>query len=315
MCHACNESKPDAFADLEGDLDAVPTTTEPKTFLEAQVEYANEGAEKTCPRCKGSGRWVGGYVNYTERDCAICKGSGRVKAGYKYKTPEEYRAWKAKRDMAANLKWEREQAERTARLDKWAAANPVEIEWLRRTADRDAVNGRNDSFAAKLLEDIRKYGGLTEGQRAAVTRSIERAAAAKAEREAAAPTMEGAGLSKLVEAFARAQASKLKSPKVRIGDIVFSLAKAASANAGCLYVKTKGGSYLGKITPAAKFLKVRECTTEQEAQVVEIGRDPLAAAIAHGKRTGNCAICGRELTNAESVERGIGPICAENFGW
>jgi hypothetical protein len=314
MCHACETNKT-GFDELDADLDTAETTAEPKTFLEAQAEYAAEGATKVCPRCKGSGLWHGGFVNPTTRDCAICKGSGRVKAGYKYKTPEQYRQWKAEKNMRANLKWEREQAERTERYAKWAAANPAEIAWLTSTANRDRENGRTDSFAAKLIEDIYKFGGLTEGQRAAVTRSIERIAAAKAEREAAAPVVEGEGLAKLVGAFARAQASKLKSPKVRVGDIVFTLAKSSSANAGCLYVKTSGGTYLGKITPAAKFLKVRECTTEQEAQVVEIGRDPLAAAIAHGKRTGNCAICNRELTNAESVERGIGPICAEKFGW
>jgi hypothetical protein len=42
--------------------------------------------------------------------------------------------------------------------------------------------------------------------------------------------------------------------------------------------------------------------------------DPLAASIAYGRRTGQCSICGRLLENAESIERGIGPICAGNFG-
>jgi hypothetical protein len=26
-------------------------------------------------------------------------------------------------------------------------------------------------------------------------------------------------------------------------------------------------------------------------------------------------VCGRTLTNDGSIERGIGPICAENYGW
>lgn len=33
----------------------------------------------------------------------------------------------------------------------------------------------------------------------------------------------------------------------------------------------------------------------------------------YGQGTGTCGICGAELTNAESIERGIGPICASKF--
>ena len=36
-------------------------------------------------------------------------------------------------------------------------------------------------------------------------------------------------------------------------------------------------------------------------------------AEAFGQRTGICAMCGAVLTNPESVERGIGPICAGKF--
>jgi len=46
-----------------------------------------------------------------------------------------------------------------------------------------------------------------------------------------------------------------------------------------------------------------------------VAKDPSAAARAYGLRTGQCSICGRELTNAESRARGIGPICAERFGF
>lgn len=36
-------------------------------------------------------------------------------------------------------------------------------------------------------------------------------------------------------------------------------------------------------------------------------------ASAYGRRTGRCGICGRELTDPVSIERGIGPICADKF--
>lgn len=36
-------------------------------------------------------------------------------------------------------------------------------------------------------------------------------------------------------------------------------------------------------------------------------------AARYGQVTGRCACCGRELTNEESIERGIGPICWEKY--
>ncbi len=57
------------------------------------------------------------------------------------------------------------------------------------------------------------------------------------------------------------------------------------------------------------------CAPEQEAKVLEIAQDPKGAAIAYGRMTGSCACCGRALTDKDSVAAGIGPVCAENFGW
>jgi hypothetical protein len=53
---------------------------------------------------------------------------------------------------------------------------------------------------------------------------------------------------------------------------------------------------------------------EQEAQLLAIAADPLAAAVAHGKATGVCSCCSRELTNKVSIELGIGPICRAKWG-
>lgn len=39
----------------------------------------------------------------------------------------------------------------------------------------------------------------------------------------------------------------------------------------------------------------------------------LEEACKFGKLYGRCMVCGRTLTNPESIERGIGPICAERF--
>lgn len=42
---------------------------------------------------------------------------------------------------------------------------------------------------------------------------------------------------------------------------------------------------------------------------------PQSAAERYGRELGKCGICGRTLTNDESRARGIGPICAESYGW
>lgn len=39
----------------------------------------------------------------------------------------------------------------------------------------------------------------------------------------------------------------------------------------------------------------------------------LEVAATYGKKTGNCMICGRELTKKVSIDAGIGPICASKF--
>lgn len=45
----------------------------------------------------------------------------------------------------------------------------------------------------------------------------------------------------------------------------------------------------------------------------QIEADPLAAATLYGRESQVCGICQRALTNEESRQRGIGPICAAKF--
>lgn len=52
-----------------------------------------------------------------------------------------------------------------------------------------------------------------------------------------------------------------------------------------------------------------------QAVLTEIAKDPKAAMLRYGKEIGKCGHCGLTLTNEESRERGIGPICASKLGW
>jgi hypothetical protein len=49
----------------------------------------------------------------------------------------------------------------------------------------------------------------------------------------------------------------------------------------------------------------------------QILKDPAEAMLRYGKEIGRCGHCGRTLTNEESRERGIGPICyaKSEMGW
>lgn len=133
---------------------------------------------------------------------------------------------------------------------------------------------------------------------------------------AAGRAPEGAAINviAIATAFAAAHASKIKSPKLRLEGFVFSRAPDHGANAGSIYVKATDGEYLGKVTDG-RFRAVRTCDDPTSARVIEAAADPHKAAKAYGLKTGSCSCCGRELTNKESIDLGIGPICKEKFGW
>jgi hypothetical protein len=63
---------------------------------------------------------------------------------------------------------------------------------------------------------------------------------------------------RIEQAFAAARNNGVKSPKLRLVDFVFSRAPDTGRNAGSIYVKGSGGTYLGKVT-ASVFRPVREC--------------------------------------------------------
>ena len=42
-------------------------------------------------------------------------------------------------------------------------------------------------------------------------------------------------------------------------------------------------------------------------------QDPIGVMTAHGKKSGNCCFCGRDLTDHRSTAHGYGPICAKRY--
>lgn len=193
---------------------------------------------------------------------------------------------------------------RALRVQEFRAHHPKLVEWLATS---------KLSFAQSMYDALQRYGSLTANQLDAAVRCMH------AQQERTARVIDSAvaiDVSKIEIAFNAAQSKGVKRPRMRLGTYVFSTAPATGANAGALYVKTsdEAQSYLGKVV-AGKFVRSAQCDDTQAQQVIELASDPMNAAIAYGRRTGECAICARELTNHASIELGIGPICAEKFGF
>jgi len=184
----------------------------------------------------------------------------------------------------------------------WAEQNPGAFAWIE-------GNAESNDFARSLSMSLRKWGRLTPNQLFAVQKCMARATIIQAKAENA-PTI---SIEPIVQAFERANAGVTK-PKLRLGEFVFSPAPAGGKNPGAIYVKGVDGTYLGKVANGRLFTMLN-VTPQVEQDILACAADPLNAAIAYGKRYGKCSVCARTLTDPESIDRGIGPVCAERFGW
>jgi len=258
---------------------------------------AGDYVEK-CPRCGGSGRYGGPSTRGS--DCFKCHGTGKLV----FKSSPEARA------RAAERLARRAQAAKEANWTSWAASNEPEAAWI------DANTSSND-FASSMRQAVIRWGSLTDRQLAAVRKWMVSAEDRKAQQAVAELTAPAVDLPAVEQAFSNALARGIRNPKLTLAGFTLSPAKATSQNAGAIYVKQgRGfdGTYLGKVM-GGRFLRANACNQETEQAVLLAMRDPQAAAIAYGKEFGKCAVCARDLTDSDSIARGIGPVCAERMGW
>jgi len=307
-----NFATQDPFADLPDDndkfldLDSVPAPVDNSPVIYSAV----------CPKCHGSGRY-NAPSSLGHQVCLQCKGKGKLE----YKRSEQER--QAARDRRHARKERQASAKREdliTQVEAWKLANPAETAWLKETAPRF-------EFAAKMIEAIKQWGHLTDGQLAAVRKLMAKDADRAVERAASRAATEtrafAVDIGQIEKAFARAISTTsgmaLKHPKLRLGRYMFSLAPATGRTAGSIYVKRCADGeteqeYLGKIT-GGKLFPTRDCTDQDQTVITEVASKPREAAEKYGRLTGRCAICNRALERGESVDRGIGPICAERFGF
>lgn len=260
---------------------------------------------ENCRKCGGSGRFVRGRFS---GQCFECKGKGT----FTFKTSP-----KARND-AKFARENRDDRKRTEAIETFKAAQPEVYAWILAETPRF-------EFAAKMLEAICRYGSLTEGQLNACLRGVERNKQRQVERTArveAAPVIEA---TRIHEAFDKAINAKrlrnqlgVKSIQLRLDTFIF---KPARKDPSIVYVTdaTETGVdgdplYLGKILHG-RFQATRVCGEAKAAAIVAAAADPAKAAVAYGKRFGACSCCGLTLTDPESIERGIGPVCSAKYGF
>jgi len=259
----------------------------------SQIPVRQNAAEQMhpCKKCRGTGSVTFGYVNIRKGKCFACNGRGQFKTSDATRKQNRVQAAVRKANKAES-NWE-----------SFVENQPVAAEWL--------AKGRGN-FAVSLKQAVEKYGDLTERQLAAVMNIVAKDSEKRPPAKAAAVL----DLSPVFAKFTKAVESGLKSPKLRLEGLCFTLAK-KGANAGSLYVKAGPAyedTYLGKVSQSGEFFKSRDCDQEKVDQLVNVSQDVLEAAKAYGQKTGSCSCCGRELTNHDSIELGIGPICADKWG-
>jgi hypothetical protein len=266
----------------------------------APVPHAPVKARETfpCESCGGTGIYRGVRVHQTATECFACKGKG-----YFFKS---FKDRQAARQQAAV----RKEKQIATGLQAFGQQYPGLLEGIRKNASW------ND-FLRDLLAKLETGHDLSDNAIAAAQRTVDKAAARDAERAAAnvkrAEGLATINITPIKEAFDKAAAKGLKTPVLRFPDFKVSRAPDHGRNAGALYLKTEGDIYLGKIVDG-RYQPTGEAEALKE-RIVETLANPLELAIAYGRRTGKCSCCGRKLTDPVSVERGIGPVCAENYGW
>lgn len=290
------------FSDLDADLDAEqpaqPVQTDPKAFAAFYGDH-QAPAGVICPKCKGSGRYrVGSHSRFsTVRDlgpCFKCNGSGSVTEAV------------AKAHNTRETNKAQKQRQETEQRTAWIDAHRDVIQWIYDNLPR------ND-FAGSLVSQYEQKGTLSPGQITAVRNAIKRRAGRQAERAKTDVAVAPAGLD-----LSHVPAGHYAVPD---GETRLKVLIEKPVNEPDEPTKWHGWIF---VSDGAEYGQRRKYGRQEpgksysgliEKELRSIAADPKAAAIAYGKLTGRCAICHRKLENEESVERGIGPICADKQGW
>lgn len=253
--------------------------------------------EETCSKCRGSGRFIG-YTGRPLGPCFACKGRGKKS----FATAPTVRA--AARDRAA--------AKPANRWDAFVAQYPAEAAVLVKGIAQTYGDGRWNATCSDIKGKVEKYGDLHEGTMAmlgrAVARDAERAAGRVQQAAQQQERVAGIDVANIADCFKRAHEAGLKRFTLRFADAHFQVDR----NDPTLIWVSQGGygtAKYGRIQGGV-YKAGRDVNPTVLARIAAISQDPMAAAAAFAQITSSCSVCGRHLENQDSVDAGIGPVCA-----
>lgn len=197
-------------------------------------------------------------------------------------------------------------------------------------ANIDRLGESDQRFARSLLDQLARFGSLSEKQWPFIAKLAERATTP------AIGTITAARYPRIVSIFTNAlkrsgrdaanDTDKRPTLYLATNNGLRFVAKyngAGSKNPGHITIASKefGVAYYGRIDGAGVWFPAtqRDAASEQAAKDVEstldsINADPKGALNVQSNAIGACACCGRTLTDAKSVKLGVGPICAKRWG-
>ena len=178
------------------------------------------------------------------------------------------------------------------------------------------LSARDQEFAQSLIAAAQSPRGASERQAYWIDQLVQRARPAPAP-VAPTPVAE----QNLLDLFARAEASKLKEPRIRfrVGTADAMMRRATlrdGTSALAVYVgRYPNRRHAGNVRAGAFHPRRDEPQPQLVAEAVQaLAANPAGTALEFGKLTGFCMFCGLFLTDPRSVEKGYGPICAQNWG-
>jgi hypothetical protein len=185
--------------------------------------------------------------------------------------------------------------------------NPVPqpiLDWLN-------ANAPTNDFAGSLLEQWKRKGSLSPKQIEAVAKILVRTDTPRAQY-----TIDDINLYGILT---KAKENGVHKPAIRLGSYKFKMASEEGRAKGSIWVtsqrREENGEalFFGKIRDGI-FYPSNKCLKEDYEDIRDVVANPFGEATAFGQRTGRCCVCGRVLTKGESIDKMIGPICAERFG-
>lgn len=128
------------------------------------------------------------------------------------------------------------------------------------------------------------------------------------------------GFTPVLRVLQHVRASGVERPRLRFDldgyPLVLRLSRAGDY-VGLTRGPGRDAPYLGKIAASGLLSPsgvLRATAREEKARIwsflQELRTDPVKAAGDAGRSVGWCCVCGRALSNPESVALGMGPICA-----